>query len=137
MKILMLYLDRVWYRVGRPSYSEDSSLVGKEYHSGRCIMVLIHVEEGDSERRGRILRKLINNISWISRKTNTRRIILHSFAHLSESKAKPEVAKEIIHEVADRLRSKEYDVHVTPYGYFLELEIRIRPEPIARVFKPL
>ncbi len=137
MRILMLYLDRLWYRVGAMSYAKDESIIGEEHSFGECLLILIHVEEGDVERRNKLIKKLLNNIRWYSRKTGVNRIVLHSFAHLSESKSDPEYAREIIATVEERLREKDLEVYTTPFGYFLELEIRIRAEPIARVFKEL
>ena len=137
MKILMLSLDGMWYRVARASYGSDESIIGKEFRLEDCLMILIHVEKEDEGRKNKLIRKLLNNITWYSRKINNKRIVLHSFAHLSESKSEPEYAREIIDEVSRRLKDKGFEVHVTPFGYFLELEIRIKGEPIARIFKSL
>lgn len=37
--------------------------------------------------------KRIKNLKWIGGKKSEKKIILHSFAHLSESKAPPEFTK--------------------------------------------
>ena len=133
----MLALDRLEYRVARASYSNDSSLIGKEYECKDCLLIMIHVEEFDKERRNRVLKKLLNNITWYSRKTGNNNIVLHSFAHLSEDKADPEFAMSIMREAEDKLKKKGLNIHTTPFGYFLELEIKIKGDPIARVFKSL
>ncbi|MEX0568495.1 MAG: threonyl-tRNA synthetase editing domain-containing protein [Candidatus Njordarchaeota archaeon] len=137
MKVLMLSLYKIWYRVGKISHSKDESLLGKTYEDKDCLFIMIHVEAKDQENENSVLRKLVKNITWYSRKTNNKKIILHSFAHLSEDKADPEYAQKIINMVKEKLQNKGLDVHTTPFGYFLELEIKIKPEPIARVFKDL
>jgi len=100
-------------------------------------MAFIHVESRDSDRVNRLIRKIVNNVSWLSRKTGLNKIVFHSFAHLSEDKGDPEYAKKIIDGAREKLRSKGYEVYTTPFGYILELEIRIRSDPIARIFKSL
>lgn len=137
MKILMLSLSKIWYRVGKISYSKDESLLGKTYEDKDCLLIMIHVESKDQENESKVLRKLVKNITWYSRKVNNKKVILHSFAHLSESKADPEYARKIIDMAKEKLLKKGLDVKTTPFGYFLELEIRIKPEPNARVFKDL
>ncbi len=133
----MLCLKRVWYRVATPTSGYDDSIVGQTFELDDCIMALIHVESQDVDRINKLVRKLVNNVSWLSRKTGINKIILHSFAHLSEDKGDPECAKKIIETAKHKLESKGLDVHVTPFGYILDLEIRIRPDTIARIFKSL
>ena len=137
MKILMLSLSKLWYRVGMASYATDESIIGKEFSLDGCLLILIHVEREDIDRKNKLVRKLLNNIRWYSRKTGVNRVVLHSFAHLSESKADPEYARDIIITTEKKLKEKGLEVYTTPFGYFLDLEIRIKAEPIARVFKEL
>lgn len=49
--------------------------------------------------------------------------VLHSFAHLSESKADPEFTKALFDRVEERMSNAGYVVHQTPFGYFLDLRL--------------
>ena len=66
-------------------------------------------------------KKLVNHLKWVARKNSANMIILHSFAHLSDSKASPEFAKDIFDLAEKRLKSAGYQVDQTPFGYFLDL----------------
>ena len=68
------------------------------------------------------------------RKNDTRRVVLHSFSHLAESKASPEFTKELIHRAEQRLLAAHYDAHTTPFGYFLDLDLKAPGRSAARIF---
>ncbi len=52
-------------------------------------VAFLQVEEQDEDREGEVVKKLLKNLKWVCGKNNTRKVVLHSFAHLSESKANP------------------------------------------------
>ncbi len=62
-------------------------------------------------------------------------MILHSFTHLGEDKADASKALELLNRVEERLRNVDYDVIQTPYGYFLELDMKAKGHPLARIYK--
>jgi hypothetical protein len=96
----------------------------------------IQVEEEDIERETEVARKLLKNLKWICGKNDTnKRVILHSFAHLSDSKAPPEFTKEFFNRIDDRLTNSGFQVMQTPFGYFLDLDIQAPGFSLARVFK--
>ena len=70
-----------------------------------------------------------------SKKLETKQVILHSFAHLGESKSEPDFADALIEEVAARLREREYDIHIVPYGKFYEFKMHVKGPSLAKVFK--
>ncbi|MHA1616224.1 MAG: threonyl-tRNA synthetase editing domain-containing protein [Candidatus Njordarchaeales archaeon] len=135
MRILLLYTKKFRYRVGRKSFGNNESIIGKQWEAKDVPVAFIHVEEKDVKEAKKVVERAVRILSWYARKTESRRIVLHSFAHLSSSKASPEEAEAIISRIAEKLSHKNFDVHVTPFGYFLKLEIAIGDEPISRVFQ--
>lgn len=97
----------------------------------------IQVEKEDEENETAVKRKLLKNLKWIAGKNNTKHIILHSFAHLSESRAEPEFTKSLFDDIDERLSSSGFQVEQTPFGYFLDLQINAPGYSLARVFKDL
>ena len=82
----------------------------------------IQVEEEDMERESEVAKKLLKNLKWICGKNDTKkRIILHSFAHLSESKASPEFTQSFFNSVDQRLSASGFEVNQTPWHGFLNL----------------
>lgn len=95
----------------------------------------IHVEKEDQGNANQVETKLVKNLKWAARKCNTNHILLHSFAHLSESKADPDFTKKLFDNAEERLRGAGYNVSQTPFGCFLNLDLRTPGLPLARIFK--
>jgi D-Tyr-tRNAtyr deacylase len=136
MKLLMIYMNNFSYTPAiktiesMPDYSEE-----KKYEN--IQVAFIQVEKEDEEKETAVIKKLLKNLKWITGKNNTKRIVLHSFAHLSESKAEPEFTKSLFDNVEERLENSGFEVKQTPFGYFLDLKIDAPGYSLARVFKNL
>ena len=134
MKLLMIYTTRFSYKPtiktieSMPDFSEE-----KEFKNVQTAF--IQVEEEDKEKEGEVIKKLLKNLKWVAGKNETKHIILHSFAHLSESKADPEFTKALFDKVEERLVNTNYTVTQTPFGYFLDLGVEAPGFSLARVFK--
>jgi len=104
----------------------------------KAILSFIQVEQSDEENDVKSReKKLVNHLKWVARKNETNSIILHSFAHLSESKASPEFTKELFNEAEKRLQNAGYSVAQTPFGYFLDLNIKAPGFSLARIWASL
>ena len=134
MKLLMIYCDNFKYKTTLRTldFVED---LNEEKEFEKVEVGFIQIEEKDEEKETEIIRKLIKNLKWISKKNKTNKIILHSFAHLSESKASPEVTLDILNKSEERLKNSGYEVYQTPFGYFLDLSVIAPGFSLARVFK--
>ncbi|MEA1980680.1 MAG: threonyl-tRNA synthetase editing domain-containing protein [candidate division Zixibacteria bacterium] len=136
MKLLMIYMNKFSFCPtiktieSMPDFSEE-----KKYENIQAAF--IQVEKKDEENETLVKRKLLKNLKWIAGKNNTNKIILHSFAHLSESKAEPEFTKLLFDNIDERLKNSGFEVEQTPFGYFLDLKIDAPGYSLARVFKDL
>lgn len=100
-----------------------------------AILVFTHVESKDEEILEKITTKYIKNIKWFAGKFGKPKIILHSFAHLSQDKADPKVAKTLLDNAEIRLKNSGFDVEQTPFGYVLNFSLKMDDTPLARYFK--
>lgn len=104
----------------------------------KAILAFIHVEEKDEENDLKSReKKLVNHLKWVARKNDCKSIILHSFAHLSDSKASVEFTKSLFDEAEKRLQNADYLVAQTPFGYFLDLSIKAPGFSLARIWASL
>jgi predicted deacetylase len=104
----------------------------------KAILSFIQVEQSDEENDVKSReKKLVNHLKWVARKNGTNSIILHSFAHLSESKSSPEFTKELFNEAEKRLQKGGYSAAQTPFGYFLDLNIKAPGFSLARIWASL
>jgi len=106
---------------------------GEEFEN--VLVAFIHAEAHDEENAKGVETKLLKNIKWAAKKNDSRRIILHSFAHLAETKAEPHFTKEIFDKAEARLKNADYECWQTPFGYFLDLDVQAPGVSQARIFK--
>ena len=124
----MFHVEHFWFRPNESTEEAADDFV-------EALLVWIQSEEKDEADRTAILRKVVKNIRWLAQKVGTRRLILHSFAHLGESKSNPEFADALIDEAASRLRDREYSVDIVPFGEFHEFKMHVKGPSLAKVFK--
>ncbi len=136
MKLLMVYSDKFKYNVATKTLPDFPDAQGsKEFNN--VLVAFIHVEKEDEEEVPKKVKKLIKSIKWAAGKNKTKRVILHSFSHLSLSKSDPLVAEEVLNRAEERLKNVGFEVHQTPFGYFLDLDISAPGVSQARIFQDL
>ncbi len=107
---------------------------GKTFEN--TVIGFIQAEAEDEEKEIlKVEKNLTKNLKWGCRKNETNKVVLHSFAHLSPSKADPEFTKKILDLSEKRLQNANYETAQTPFGYFLDLEINAPGFSQARMFK--
>lgn len=134
MRLLMIYAERFAYRTSVKAV-ESAPEVTEEKVIENVLVGFIHAEEKDEENISYVETKMIKNLKWAARKNNTKKIVLHSFAHLSETKASPEITKQLLDNLEKRLQKADYEVYQTPFGYFLDLDLKAPGNSFARLFK--
>lgn len=102
------------------------------------ILAFIQVEADDEEYDVQSReKKLVNHMRWAARKNNCNSVILHSFAHLADSKASVEFTKTLFDLAEKRLKNAGFETAQTPFGYFLDLEIKAPGYSLARIWASL
>ena len=134
MKLLMIYCDKFAYKTTKKGF-EEAEEINEEKEFGNVLVGFIHLEKEDEEKLSSVETKMIKQLKWAARKNETENIILHSFAHLSESKAEPSNVKTLFDSAEARLISSGYTVNQTPFGYFLDLHVDAPGHSLARIFK--
>jgi hypothetical protein len=134
MKLLLIYCRKFGYT---PALKTVENII-EDVSPGEFENIqtaFIQVEKEDMEPGKEVEKKLTKNLKWICGKNQSKEIILHSFAHLSDSKADPDFTKALFERVDERMSNAGYIVHQTPFGYFLDLHVDAPGFSLARVFK--
>ena len=135
MKLLMIFAEKFSYTPTIKTIEDaEDHTEGKTFEN--TLVGFIQVEEHDTEKEIlKVEKNLVKNLKWGARKNNTNKVVLHSFAHLSESKASPEFTKQVFELAEKRLKNADYDTAQTPFGYFLDLDVKAPGFSQARMFK--
>jgi len=134
MKLLMIYSDKFAYKTNIKNL-ESAKKYEEEKQIENTLVGFIQVEQKDEEDISKVETKMIKNLKWAAKKNETTNIVLHSFAHLSMSKADEGITKELFDRAEQRLKNSGYEVSQTPFGYFLDLDVQAPGKSLARVFK--
>lgn len=137
MKVLVMYVDEFSYTPSQKNLEGAETVTGGAIYTD-SILAFIQVEESDEEFDVKSReKKLVNHLKWTARKNDCKKIILHSFAHLSESKASAEFTKELFDLAEIRLQNGGYETAQTPFGYFLDLSLKAPGHSLARIWASL
>ena len=134
MKLLLFYAHSFSYETAAKSLSSVPEVKKKEKVTDAAV-IFFHVEAEDVEKKNKAVQKFVKNVKWLCGKFSTRNVVLHSFNHLSGSKAEPDFSKEVLDGVVERLERADFVVMVTPFGYFNEFKIHVAGDSLAKVFK--
>ncbi|MBN1924525.1 MAG: threonyl-tRNA synthetase editing domain-containing protein [Prolixibacteraceae bacterium] len=137
MKVLVIYTTHFSYIPAEKNVPEVEDITEGASFS-ECLVAFIQIEQEDEEKD--VLsreKKLVNHLKWTLRKNNCNKIILHSFAHLSESKASLEFTKAVFDQAELRLQNAGIETAQTPFGYFLDLDIKAPGFSLARIWASL
>ncbi|QIA07892.1 threonyl-tRNA synthetase editing domain-containing protein [Draconibacterium halophilum] len=137
MKVLVMYVEEFSYQPARKNLDDVEEITeGAQFSDS--ILAFIQVEESDEEKDVKSReKKLVNHLKWTARKNNCKSVILHSFAHLSESKASVDFTKELFDLAEKRLQNADFKTAQTPFGYFLDLNIKAPGFSLARIWATL
>ena len=134
MKLLMIYCQKFGFNPTIKTLGEFEEVTEGEVFEN-ALVAFIHAEEKDEADIKGVETKMVKNLKWAAKKNDTRHVILHSFAHLSDSKADPHFTKELFDRVETRMKNADYTCDQTPFGYFLDLEVMAPGVSQARIFK--
>lgn len=136
MKLLMFDTNDFWYKTFSKTI-ESAKDCEKEELTTDSLVIFINVEKEDEVQRDKVVKKTVNNICWLAKKTDRKKVVLHSFGHLSESKSSIEFAENAMKMIKDKLTAKGLETSMTPFGYFYEFKIHVKGESLAKVWKSL
>jgi hypothetical protein len=133
MKLLLLYAHDYWLRPWEKNLPEAPD-VNDGISMQEGLVALIHVEPHDLESRGRTTTKAVKQIKWLARKSGTRNVVLHSFAHLATESAPAPDAQAFLDDIRARLHDTGFTVQNSPFGYFNEFRLHVGGPSLAKVF---
>ncbi len=134
MKLLMIYCTGFTYKPVSKTL-EDFPEINEGATFEDTLVAFIQTEEADMQNMKAVETKLVKNLKWGAKKNDTRKVVLHSFAHLSESKAEPHFTKELFDLAEARMKNAAYECEQTPFGYFLDIDVKAPGVSQARIFK--
>jgi hypothetical protein len=136
MKLLMFNTSEFWFKTFKNTL-EPKNEENFERTIDNALVIFIHAEHDDAEQKERVIKKAAENIVWLAKKTGRTSVVLHSFAHLSDSKAESTAAQEIFFGLTELLMKRGLDTTMTPFGYLNEFRIQVLGDSLSKVWKSI
>jgi len=139
MKTLNLHVDYIKFKPLKKalkSVGELSEFEKKGEEVKDALAVLTAVEKGDTDIKA-VVEKLIENIVDIAKQVSVKNIVLYPYAHLSQNLASPEIAIEVLDEAFKELKNKKFNVSKAPFGYYKELEMKVKGHPLSELSREI
>ena len=139
MKVLMLHADYFKYEATEKTHvSEEVDETARLGGVNEPVLVVFVCSEKIDERDPtRIATRTVKSVIDIAKQVKVGNIVLHSFAHLSDSLSSPNVAKRVINEMDRVLKSSGYYSCKTPFGWRDVFELRTKSHPISKVSRKI
>lgn len=134
MKLLMIFCKKFGFTPTVKTL-DDFEVVEKGTDFSDTLVAFIHAEKKDETEIKSVENKMVKNLKWAAKKNGSKNVVLHSFAHLAETKAKPHFTKELFNRVEGRMNNSDYTCNQTAFGYFMDLNIQAPGISQARIFK--
>ena len=137
MKILTLHVDYINFKPLKKALKKIAELSDKEKEGqkvGESLVVLTAIEKGDLVKE--TVMELVKNIKDIVKQVKVKKIVLYPYAHLSSNLAAPEIAEKILKEAEKKLK-KGLKVVRAPFGYYKELELKVKGHPLSELSREL
>lgn len=138
MKLLIFLAEAFEYRAsepGSPLAAEPPEPSADRVEN--AIVAFLQCEPRDEDRGEAVLKQAVKYFRWLARKRGVMRLVLHSFAHLSEDRSSPEFAQELLGGLGDRLEEHGFEIHQTPFGWSLKWTMSVEGHGYAKTFKSL
>ena len=139
MKTLNLHVDYIKFKPLKKALKEVAELSEKEKEGEEvkdALAVMTAVEKHDTNIK-EVVEKLIENIKEIADQINIKNIVLYPYAHLSKDLAAPGLAIKILEEAFKRLKKEKFNVSKAPFGYYKELEMKVKGHPLSELSREI
>lgn len=139
MKILSLHCDYIKFKPLKKALKSvldlsEKEKKGEEIKEPLVIMIAVEKEDSNSEQSSK---KLKEEIIELSKKVNSKTIVLYPYAHLSSNLGNPEIASEVLDKTKKSLESEGFNVHKAPFGYYKEFELKVKGHPLSELSKEI
>ncbi|MDE1871066.1 MAG: threonine--tRNA ligase [Candidatus Micrarchaeota archaeon] len=129
MKVLLLDVERIVYKLVKPEASVYEESSEKKVDVRDAIAMMVSVEGGDDQS---VADKALSDVAKFMGQLKRPRLVLYPFAHLSNKLADPKSAMRIIdYMYASASSNKGIEVRKAPFGWNKKLTLEMKGHPLA------
>lgn len=137
MRILALHSDFIEYEITKKTAMAEELPTELSKDRMEEVLAVFTTVESVDEDNPNIVEDTVNEISDISKKVDTDRIMLYPYAHLSGNLASSQKAVPILIEIEKELRKRGYTVKRSPFGYYKSFTVKCKGHPLSELSRSI
>jgi threonyl-tRNA synthetase len=137
MKLLLIHSDYIKYEVKDKAISNPEEISIKKDRFDEVLTVFIAVEKIDEDSPKQAVIDAVSEIYKTADQLKVDNIMLYPYAHLSSDLSNHKVAKEILIELENDLKNKNFNVKRSPFGWYKSFKISCKGHPLSELSRDI
>lgn len=136
MRILLIHSDYIKFEAKKKAIQNPEEFREGTGSAEDVLVAFIAVEKADEKNPDSVLQQLVKEIEDIYLKVNAKSIALYPYAHLSSSLGSANIAKKILDDAYESLKSR-YNTIKAPFGWYKSFEIKCKGHPLSELSRTI
>jgi len=137
MKLLLIHSDYIEYEVKNKAIKKPEETDKKTDRFEEALTAFTAVEKVDEKSPRQAILDTSAEIEKTAEQLKVKNIMLYPYAHLSPNLASPKKAQEILIEIEHTLKSKNFNVKRSPFGWYKAFKISCKGHPLSELSREI
>lgn len=137
MKLLLIHSDFIQYEVKDKAIAQPEEITLKKDRLDEALTVFIAVEKVDEKAPKNAVSDTVLEIIKTAEQLKVKNIMVYPYAHLSSTLAAPKKAQEILIDIEQELKNKEFTVKRAPFGWYKAFTISCKGHPLSELSREI
>lgn len=137
MKLLLIHSDYIEYEVKEKAIKVPEEIKLKKDRLEEALTAFTAVEKVDEKSPKKAVKEAAEEIAKTAEQVKTKNIMLYPYAHLSPDLAGPKIAQEILIEIEQALKDKDFNVKRAPFGWYKSFKISCKGHPLSELSREI
>ncbi len=136
MKVLLIHCDFFSFEVTKKTkFAEEITEECKSCGIKDALVVFVTIEKKDEKDVDRVVKKGVEEIDVGAKRVGARKLVVYPFVHLSADTGSPQVARNLIDKLREKLTEAGYEVRKAPFGWEKVFSLTSKGHPLSESFK--
>ncbi len=137
MKLLLIHSDYIEYEVKDKAIQRPEEIDKKTDKLEEVLTAFTAVEKVDEKSPKQAVLDATSEIEKTAEQLKVKNIMLYPYAHLSPDLASPKKAQEILTKIENELKSKNFNVKRSPFGWYKAFKISCKGHPLSELSREI
>ncbi len=140
MKLLLIHSDYIEYEAREETpVAEDEGAVDLDGRLEEALTAFVAVESTDEDDPDGVAEAGVEEVLDVADELGVEGIMVYPYAHLSQDLGSPDVAVDVLKQMAAALEGEGYEVGRAPFGWYKSFQLSCKGHPmseLSRVVEP-